>query len=74
MSLNVFHLLQPLDPRNDLLQACELFFPLQSPGSPRGGNPRKMGKNYKIPLPGPTPENRENYRKITKNVFSEYFL
>ena len=34
---------------------CELLFPL-NPGSLRGGNPRKMGKNYKIPLPSPTPE------------------
>ena len=52
---------------------CELSFPLQSPGSPRGGNPRKMGKNYKIPLPGPTPENEEklpkNYKKCSENTF-----
>ena len=52
--------------------SCELFFPLQSPGSPWGGNPRKMGKNYKIPLPGPTPENGEklpkNYRKNAPKI------
>ena len=35
---------------------CELSFPLEGPGSHRGGNPRKMGKNCKIPLPCPTPE------------------
>ena len=54
---------------------CEMFFPLQSPGSPRGGHPQKMGKNYKIPLPAPTPENGEKLpeKKNTKNVFSEYF-
>ena len=56
-------------------QSCELFFPLQSPGSPRRGNPRKMGKNYKIPLPGPTPENGEklpkNYKK--KWIFGVFF-
>ena len=28
---------------------CELFFPLQSPGSPRGGNPRKMGFSVIFP-------------------------
>ena len=44
-------------------QNC-LFSPLQGPESVRGGNPRKMGKNYKIPLPGPTPENGE---KLPKN-------
>ena len=53
---------------------CELFFPLQSP---RGGNPRKMGKNYKIPLPGPTAENGEklpkNYKKYSKNTFFVIF-
>ena len=48
----------------------ELFFPLEGPGSLRGGN-QKNGGNYKIPLPGPTPESRESYRKITKFVFSE---
>ena len=56
-----------------VVNGCELFFPLQSPGSPRGGNPRKMGKNYKIPLPGPTPENGEklpkNYKKYSENTF-----
>ena len=46
---------------------CELFFPLEGPGSHRGGNPRKMGKNYKIPLPGPTPENGEKLQKNCKN-------
>ena len=53
--------------------ACELFFPLEGPGSHRGGNPRKTGKNYEIPLPSPTPENGEKCRKITKIVFSEQF-
>ena len=38
----------------------ELFFPLEGLGSHWGGKHRKMGKNYKIPLPGPTPENGEN--------------
>ena len=47
--------------------AYELFFPLEGPGSHRGGNPRKMGKNYKIPLPGPTPENGEKLHKNYKN-------
>ena len=46
--------------------SCELFFPLEGPGSHRGGNLRTIGKNYKIPLPGLTPENGKNYRKITK--------
>ena len=45
----------------------ELFFPLEGPGSHRCGNPRKMGKNYKIPLPGPTPENGEKLHKNYKN-------
>ena len=53
---------------------CELFFPLQSPGSPRGGNPRKMGKNYKIPLPSPTPGNGEKLPKITKKCIFGVFL
>ena len=52
-------------------------FPLQSPGSPRGGNPLKIGKNYKIPLPGPTPENGEklpkNYKKYSENTFFEFY-
>ena len=52
----------------DILYCCELFFPLQSLGSPRGGNPRKMGKNYKIPLPVRHPKIGKNYRKITKNT------
>ena len=34
---------------------CGLFSPLQGPESLRGGNPRKMGKNYKIPLPRSNP-------------------
>ena len=47
----------------------ELFFPLQSPGTPRGG-----GKNYKIPLPGPTPETREKLLKDYKNcIFCVFF-
>ena len=45
------------------LKICELFFPLEAPGSHRGGNPGKMGKNCKIPLPGPTPEIGENCPK-----------
>ena len=54
---------------------CELFFPLQSPGSPRGGNPRKMGRNYDMLLPGPTPENREKLpEKITKNAPKIHFF
>ena len=31
-----------------------------------------MGKNYKIPLPGPTPENGEKLQKNYKVVFSEW--
>ena len=46
---------------------CELFFPLEGPESLRGGNPRKMGKNYKIPLPGSTPEIREKLQEKYKN-------
>ena len=53
------------------LKGCELFFPLEGPGRHRGGNPRKMGKNYKIPLSGLTPENGGKLQKITKIVFSE---
>ena len=49
-----------------------MFFPLQSPGSPRSGNPGKMGKNYKVPLPGPTPKNGEklpkNYKKYSEKL------
>ena len=55
--------------KNLACKICELFCPLQSPGSPRGGNPQKMGKKYKIPLPGPTPEKGENYRKFTKKMY-----
>ena len=41
--------------------ALRVAFPLRggAPESQRGGNPRKMGKNYKIPFPSPTPENGE---------------
>ena len=42
------------------IQNLRVVFPLRGPGSHRGGNPRKMGKNYKFPLPGSTPENGEN--------------
>ena len=51
---------------------CELFFPLEGLGSHRGGNPRKMGKNYKIPLPGPTPENGENCPKKGVKLLRKY--
>ena len=50
---------QPLPRLSD--NACGLFSPLEGPESLRTGNPRKMGNNYKIPLPGPTPENGENW-------------
>ena len=37
------------------------FFPLRGPGKPQGRkSPTRMGKHYKIPLPGPTPEKGEN--------------
>ena len=51
-----------------LFKNCELFFPLQSPGSPRGGNPRKMEKNYKIPSPVQPP----NMGKITEKLQKMY--
>ena len=44
---------------------CELFFPLQSPGSPRGGNPRKIWE--KITLNSPSRSNPENGEKLLKN-------
>ena len=51
-----------------------VLFPLEGPGSHRGGNTRKMGKNYKIPLPGPTPENGEKLQKNCKNcIFRSNF-
>ena len=34
-----------------------VVFPLRGPGKPPGRKSPKNGKNYKIPLPGPTPEN-----------------
>ena len=46
--------------------SCELFFPLEGPESLRGGNPRKMGKNYRIPLPSPSPEIREKLQNNYK--------
>ena len=61
--------------KNHKHKHCELFFPSQSPGSPQGGNPRKMGKNYKMLLPGPTHENGEKLpEKITKNAPKIHFL
>ena len=63
----------PLPPHNNPPLTCnasslyELFFPLEGRGSHRGGNPRKMGKNYKIPLSGATPENGEKLQKNYKN-------
>ena len=51
----------------DKHSCCELFFPLQSPGSPWSGNPRKMGKNYKIPPPPPRSSPRK-WRKITEKL------
>ena len=39
---------------------CELFFPLTEARKPPWRNfPKKVRKNYRIPLPGPTPEDRE---------------
>ena len=38
------------DPLFDL-SGCELFSPLEGPGSHRGGNRRKMGKITKFPSP-----------------------
>ena len=56
---------------------CELSFPLQSPGSHRGGNPRKMGKNYKIPLPQSDPRKwgkiTEKLQKYSENTFFVLF-
>ena len=43
-----------------------VVLPLRGPGKPPGGNPRKIGKIYRI-LPGPTPETREKLRKKYKN-------
>ena len=51
-------------------KVCELFFPLEGQGSHRFGNDRKLGKNCKIPLPGPTPEIRE---KLTEKLQKLYF-
>ena len=47
--------------------SLRVVFPLRGPGKPPGGNPRKMGKKYKIPLPGATPENGEKIQKNYKN-------
>ena len=47
----------------------------QSPGSPRGGDPRKMGKNYEIPLPVQPPKKGKNYRKNDKKcIFGVFFV
>ena len=54
------------------LKRCELFFPLEGPESLRGGDPRKMGKNYKIPLPNPTPEIREKSPKKGVELLRKY--
>ena len=56
----------------DSLETCELFFPLEGPESLRGGDPQKMGKNYKIPLPGPTPEIREKSPKKGVKLLRKY--
>ena len=48
------------------------FSPLQGPESLWDGNPRKMGKNCKIPLPGPTPENRENWPHKEEKLLQKY--
>ena len=39
-------------------------FPLRAPGKPPGRKSPKNGENYKIPLPGPTPENGEKLQKL----------
>ena len=57
---------------NDALE-LRVVFP-QSPGSPRGGNPRKMGKKCKIPLPGPAPETGEKLPKNHKKCIFGVFL
>ena len=58
--------------RRHFFQVSELFSPLQGPESHRGGNPQKMGKNHKIPLPGPTPENAENCPQKGEKLLRKY--
>ena len=47
--------------------SCELFFPLEGPGSHRGGNPRKMGKITKFPSPVRPPKMGKIAPKNYKN-------
>ena len=60
-----------------VLRLASCLSPYRAPEAPRGGNPRKMGKNYKIPLAGPAPENGEklpkNYKKCIFGVFFVIF-
>ena len=61
--------------RRFLIETCELFSLLEGPGSLRGGNSRKkMGKNYKISLPGPTPQNGKNPPKRGKITLKIQFF
>ena len=52
--------------------SCGLFSPLEGPESLRGGNPQKMGKNYKISLPGPTPQNGENWPQKGEKLLRKF--
>ena len=53
---------------------CELFSPLEGPGSLRGGNPPKMGKNYKICFPGLAAKNGEKCPKKEENYSENTIL
>ena len=55
-----------------LQKYCELFLPLQSPGSLRGGYPpRKLGKNTNCP-PGPTTDNGEKNAEKLQKILWQY--
>ena len=57
-----------------LVLRYELFFPLQGLEGLRAEIPENKGKNYKIPLPGPTPEYRVKLQKNCENyIFRSKF-
>ena len=58
-------------PHKRFSKICELFFPLQSPGSPRGGNPRKKGKNLQN---SPPRSNPRKWGKITEKLHKKMYF
>ena len=55
-----------------ILFQCPLLSLYKTREPPNMEKSRKVGQTYRIPLPSPTLENRENYRKITLKFVTKW--